>query len=146
MTTNTRPDASSWEDSLIADLRANGGRPSAGPLAGQPLLIMDSTGAVSGLPRRAILTYTRDGDHYIVAGTKGGAPTDPVWISNLRAHPDVRIEVNNETFAATATVIADGPERDRLWDHHATELPWFAPYPEKTGRVIPMVRLSPARA
>jgi deazaflavin-dependent oxidoreductase (nitroreductase family) len=140
------PDPSSWEDSLIADLRANGGRPSTGPLAGHPLLIMASTGAVSGLPRRAILTYTRDGDDYIVAGTKGGAPTDPVWVSNLRAHPEVSIEVNNETFAATATVIGDGPEQERLWAHHATELPWFAPYPEKSGRVIPMVRLSPTRA
>ncbi len=140
------PSASSWEDSLIEDLRANGGRPSTGPLAGHPLLIMTSIGAVSGLPRRAILTYTHDGDDYIVAGTKGGSPTDPAWVSNLRVHPEVTVEVNNETFAGTATVIGGGPERNRLWDHHVSELPWFGPYPEKAGRVIPIVRLSPTRA
>lgn len=130
-----------WEDNLIADLRANGGRPSSGPLAGHPLLIMHSIGAKSGEPRRAILTYTRDGDDLVVAGTKGGAPSDPVWVNNIRANGNVTLEVANETFPATATIV-DGPERDRLWDQHAAELPWFAPYPAKTGRVIPMIRLS----
>ena len=136
------PDWNSWEESLIADLRANGGRPSVGPLAGNPLLIMTSTGVKSGLSRRAILTYTRDNGDYIVAGTKGGAPTDPAWVANVRAHPAVRVEVGNDSFPATATVIASGPERDRLWGRHVEELPGFAPYPEKAGRVIPIVRLA----
>ena len=136
-------DAGSWEESLIADLRANGGRPSEGPLAGHPLLLMTSTGAVSGLARRAILTYSRDGDTYVVAGTKGGAPTDPAWVTNVRANPVVRLEIDNEVFPATADVIGDGPERDRLWEQHVRDLPWFAPYPEQSGRVIPMVRLTP---
>ncbi|MBI3747135.1 MAG: nitroreductase family deazaflavin-dependent oxidoreductase [Chloroflexi bacterium] len=136
------PDAGSWEESLIADLRANGGRPSEGPLAGHPLLLMTSTGAWSGLARRAILTYSRDGDAYVVAGTKGGAPTDPAWVANVRAHPVVRLEVDNESFAATADVVVEAPERDRLWQQHVHELPWFAPYAEQAGRVIPMVRLT----
>lgn len=140
---SSEPDPSSWEESLIADLRANGGRPSAGPLAGHPLLIMTSTGASSGLARRAILTYSRDGSDYIVAGTKGGAPTDPAWVANLRANPAVRIEVDNRSFTTAAEVITSGPERDRLWAQHVRDLPWFAPYPEQSGRVIPMVRLVP---
>jgi deazaflavin-dependent oxidoreductase (nitroreductase family) len=140
------PNASSnpWEDNLIADLRANGGRPSSGPLAGQPLLIMHSTGAKSGEPRRAILTYSRDGDDLVVAGTKSGAPVDPAWISNIRANGNVTLEVDNETFPAIAT-IAHGSKRDRLWERHVAELPWFAPYPETAGRLIPMVRLTPRR-
>ncbi|MBI2763535.1 MAG: nitroreductase family deazaflavin-dependent oxidoreductase [Chloroflexi bacterium] len=136
------PDSSSnpWEDDLIADLRANGGRPSAGPLAGHPLLIMQSTGAKSGEPRRAILTYTRDGDDFVVAGTKSGAPTDPLWVGNIRANGSITLEVANETFRATATIV-EGSERDRLWGQHVAELPWFAPYPEMAGRPIPMIRL-----
>jgi deazaflavin-dependent oxidoreductase (nitroreductase family) len=140
------PSANAWEDALIADIRANNGRPTSGPLAGHPLLVMMSTGAKSGQPRRAILTYTRDGDDYIVAGTKGGSPEDPLWVENVRVTPDVNVEIGTRTFPAIATVLADGAERDRLWDHHATELPWFAPYPAKTGRIIPMIRLSPAAA
>ena len=113
-----------------------------GPMAGSPLLVLMSTGAKSGLPRRAILTFTRDGDDYMVAGTKNGAPTDPAWVANVRAHPIVTVEAGGRAFSARAA-IATGPERDRLWDGHVTVLPAFAEYPKVTSRVIPMVRLAP---
>src|SRR5512135_2336880 len=102
----------SWEETLIADLRANGGRPSRGPLAGHPILLMWSTGATSGLERRAILTYSRDGEDLVVASASG-ADHDPAWIANVRKQPRVRLEVAGETFDATAAVEASGPERDR---------------------------------
>jgi deazaflavin-dependent oxidoreductase (nitroreductase family) len=135
--------ASTFEDELIADMRAHGGAVTAGPLMGHPLLIMTSHGARSGEPRRAILTYSRDGDDYVVAGTAGGSSSDPAWVRNVAAHPDVTIEIANRTFEAAATAVAHGPERDRLWEQHVASLPHFAAYPEQTGRVIPMVRLTP---
>jgi deazaflavin-dependent oxidoreductase (nitroreductase family) len=141
MTTETR-EASAWETALIDDLRANGGTPSQGPLAGHPIALMWSTGAKTGEPRRAILAYSRDGDAYVVAGTASGAPVDPNWVANVAQDANVELEVKNETFAATAEVLRDGPERDRLWEAHVAQLPWFAEYPGQTGgRVIPMVRL-----
>ena len=139
-TSESAPGADTWEEMLIADIRAHGGRPSTGPLAGHPLLFMLSTGAKSGKPRRAILTYSRDGDDYIVAGPAGGSPTDPAWVGNLRANPNVTVEVAGETYPAVATIY-DGVERERLWNHHVEELPWFAPYVEQAGRDIPMIRL-----
>lgn len=135
-------DTEAWENTLIAELRAHGGQVTQGPLAGHPLLIMTSIGAKSGEPRRAILTWSRDGDAYVVAGTNGGSPTEPLWLSNLRADPEVTIEVANRTFSARAELV-EGPERDGLWDAHVVALPWFAPYPETSGRVIPIVRLVP---
>ena len=66
-----RWDPSDWEENLIADLRAHGGRPSAGPLAGHPLLLMYSTGARSGERRRSILTYHR-------APLRRGRPGPPI--------------------------------------------------------------------
>jgi deazaflavin-dependent oxidoreductase (nitroreductase family) len=138
----TSADADDWEEALIADLRAHGGRPSAGPLAGNPLLLFYSTGAKSGLRRRSILTYSRDGGAIVVAGTKSGAPTDPSWIANVAAQPRVTLEVAGEVFDATATLYREGPERDRLWRHHVDELPWFGTYEEQvTTRIIPVVRL-----
>jgi deazaflavin-dependent oxidoreductase (nitroreductase family) len=136
------PDPSAWEDQLIAEMRANGGEVRSGPLAGHPLLIMTNTGARTGEPHRAILTFHRDAGDYVVAGTASGAPTDPAWVHNLEVHPDVTLEVRNEQIEATATIV-DGPERDRLWDDHVKALPWFADYPRQTGRVIPMARLTP---
>jgi deazaflavin-dependent oxidoreductase (nitroreductase family) len=139
-------DANSWEDQLIADMRANGGRPSQGPLAGEPLLILYTTGAKSGQRRRSIVNYHVEGDDYYVAGTKGGAPTNPSWIANIEANPDVTIEVANKELEASATVLT-GAERDRAWDEHVVNAPKFGEYPAKvTTRTIPMVRISPKGA
>ncbi len=135
-------DPAAFERGLIADMRANDGAVTTGPLADHPLLVMTSTGARTGAPRRAILTFTRSGPDYVVAGTKSGAPTDPAWLTNLRAHADVTIEAEGQTFQATA-VIVDAADRDQLWERHVAALPHFAEYPEQSGRVIPMVRLTP---
>lgn len=139
-------DTKAFEDVLIEDMRAHDGQVTSGPLAGHPLLVMTSRGARTGGERRAILTWHRDGDDYIVAGTAGGSPTTPAWVHNVEEHAGVALETENRTFDARATVIADGPERDRLWDDHVAQLPWFADYPRQTGRVIPMVRLTPIAA
>jgi deazaflavin-dependent oxidoreductase (nitroreductase family) len=138
-------EAGTWEDALIADMRAHDGAVTNGPLAGHPILIMVSKGAQTGEPRRAILTYSRDGDDYVVAGTAGGSPTTPSWVANVRSNPEVTVEIGNRTLDATASVV-EGPERDRLWDAHVERLPWFADYPAQSGRVIPMVRLTPKGA
>ena len=135
------PDAISFDDQVIADMREHAGQVTQGPLAGHPLLIMTSTGAKSGQPRRALLTWSRDGDDYVVAGTAGGSPVPPAWLANLQADPQVTIEVGNVPGPATATTVLEGPDRDRLWRQHVDALPWFAGYPEQTGRLIPMVRL-----
>jgi deazaflavin-dependent oxidoreductase (nitroreductase family) len=132
----------SFDDGIVADLRAHNGEVTTGPLKGHPILIMMSRGARSGEPRRALLTYSRDGDDYVVAGTAGGSPKDPAWLHNLRAHPEVDIEIGDDRFVARATPVIDGRERDRLWDQHVARLPHFAAYPAQTGRLIPMVRLA----
>ena len=138
----TDSDAAAFEDAMIADMRAHGGNVTSGPLAGEPLLIMTSKGARSGERRRAILNFSRDGEAYVVAGTAGGAPTDPAWKSNVAANADVTVEAEGRTFEATA-LVAKGADRDRLWDRHVATIPRFAAYPEQTGRTIPMVRLTP---
>ncbi len=134
-----------FEEDLIADIRSHGGEVTQGPLKGHPLLIMISEGAKSGDPRRAILTYSRDGDGYVVAGTAGGSKADPGWLHNVSANPEVTIEVNLDTMDATATTFTEGSERDRLWDQHVAALPHFVDYPAQTGRLIPMVKLTPKR-
>jgi len=134
-------DEQAWEEALIADVRTNGGRPSSGPLKGHPIIVMYSTGAKSGQRRRSILTISRDGDAYVVAGTAGGSHSTPAWVANLEAHPVVEFEFGDQTHGGRAEVLREGAERDRLWDQHVEQLPHFAAYPEQTGRVIPMARI-----
>ena len=137
-------DEQAWEQALIANMRENEGRPTFGPLEGHPLMLMQGRGAKSGEPRHAILTYSRDGEDYIVAGTAGGSTKPPAWVANMRAYPDVTLEIGHRSFPARATVVEDEAERQGLWDAHVAALPWFAAYPEQVQRPIPMIRLSAA--
>ena len=141
----SNPDAAGWEEQLIAEMRANDGEVKSGPLAGHPLLVMTNTGASSGKERRAILTFHLDQGDYVVAGTAGGAPVEPAWVHNVDVHPEVTVEARNEVFPASASIVTDRAERDRLWDQHVQALPWFGDYPSKTDRLIPMIRLTPKR-
>ncbi len=138
-------DPEAFENNMIADMRAHGGQVTQGPLAGHPLLVLTMTGARSGQPRRAILTYTRDNGDYIVAASAGGSPKDPVWLNNLRANPNVTIEAHTKTSSATARIVGDA-EQGPLWAAHVAELPHFAEYPKKAGRLIPIVRLTPQQS
>jgi deazaflavin-dependent oxidoreductase (nitroreductase family) len=135
--------ANAWEEQLIADVRANGGRPSSGPLEGHPLLLLYTVGAKSGERRRAILTYSRDGNDAIVAGTAGGSKTDPAWLSNIKANPEVEVELGNEVFKGTAE-IAEGAERERLWNAFVEMYPPGREYPGFTDRELPVVVLERA--
>jgi len=128
----------------MADMRAHAGQVTSGPMAGRSLLILTTTGARSGEPRTVIVTYTRDGDSYVVAGTKSGSPTHPAWFANLVAHPEVTVEAEGKAPVSARAVPAEGADRDALWNRHVEANPYFADYPGKTeGRLIPMIRLTP---
>ena len=136
-------DPAAFTKAVIADMREHGGKITGGPMAGRTLLVLTTTGAKTGEPRVAIVTYTRDGDAYAVAASKSGMPTNPAWFANLVAHPTVTIEAAGKTTEAKA-VVAEGADRDTLWNRHVEAHPEFADYPQKTGgRVIPMIRLIP---
>ncbi|HEY8816820.1 MAG TPA: nitroreductase/quinone reductase family protein [Candidatus Dormibacteraeota bacterium] len=123
-------DPAAFSRALIADIREHGGEVTAGPMAGRPLLILTTTGAKTRQPRVAVATYTRDGDAYVVAASKNGMPTNPAWFANLVANPTVTIEADGKTTQATA-VVAQGGDRDKLWDRHAQVHPGFANYSSK---------------
>ena len=134
-------DYAEWTKNLIADIRANG-LPTSGYFEGRAVMILTTTGAKSGEPREAVVSFSRDGDDYVVVGSKSGEPEDPAWFTNLVANPVVTVEADGLTFQASAKV-AEGADRDALWDRHAAEFPGFAEYPSKTDRIIPIARLTP---
>ena len=96
-------DYNEFNRQLIEEFRANGGKVS-GMFAGAPLLLLTTTGARSGQPRVAPLAYTTDNGRVVVIASKGGAPTHPDWFHNLRANPEVTVELGTETFPARATI------------------------------------------
>jgi len=137
-------DPAAFNKGVMADLRANGGKVTAGPMAGRTLLILTTTGAKTREPRTVIATMFRDGDSYVVAGTKSGSPRHPAWYTNLVAHPEVTVEAEGRPPVKAIAVPAEGADRDALWQRLVELNPYFADYPAKTeGRVIPMIRLTP---
>jgi deazaflavin-dependent oxidoreductase (nitroreductase family) len=134
-------DYADWTKNLIADIRANG-RPTSGYFEGRPVMVLTTTGARSGEPREAVVSFSRDGEDYVVVGSKSGEPDDPAWFKNLVANPTVTVEADGRKFQAKATV-AEGADREALWDGHVAEHPQFAEYPSKTTRIIPIARLKP---
>jgi deazaflavin-dependent oxidoreductase (nitroreductase family) len=133
-----------WTRMLMAQLRSGGGEITSGPLAGKPHLIMTSTGARSGQPREAVLSFVRDGEKYVVAGTFGGGPKDPAWVRNVTANPEVKVEAKGRTLQARAQVVTDEATYRRLWDALVESRPDFAAYPAKAGRKIPVITLEPS--
>jgi deazaflavin-dependent oxidoreductase (nitroreductase family) len=130
----------SFNERVIDDFRAHGGRITNGPFTGRSLLLLTTQGVKTGKERTSPLAYTADGDRFVVVASKGGAPSHPDWYRNLRANPRVTVEVGPEKFQARATV-AEGLERRRLFDRHAAKMPAFAEYEKKTTRTIPVVVL-----
>ena len=126
---------------IIEEFRANEGRV-GGIFEGSTLLLLHHVGARSGKDRINPLAYNRDGDRYVVFASKAGAPTNPDWYHNLKANPNVTIEVGTDTITAVAGE-ATGDERERLFAAQAERSPQFAEYQRKTDRVIPVMVLTP---
>ncbi|HKN54056.1 MAG TPA: nitroreductase family deazaflavin-dependent oxidoreductase [Amycolatopsis sp.] len=125
---------------IVDEFRANAGKV-GGMFEGKELLILHTVGAKSGKERLSPLAFARDGDRMVIAASKGGAPTNPAWYHNVVANPKVTVELGTETFEATATVIADRAERDRLYAKMIAFSEGFAEYEKKTTRVIPVIVL-----
>ncbi|HWF49628.1 MAG TPA: nitroreductase family deazaflavin-dependent oxidoreductase [Solirubrobacteraceae bacterium] len=134
--------ANDFNAHIIEEFRTNDGQV-GGPLANMPLVLLHHTGAKSGQSRVNPLAYLRDDGRYVIFASKAGAPTNPDWYHNLKAHPNTKIEVGTDTLDVTATE-ASGEERDRLFEKMAENSPQFGEYAEKTDRVIPVMVLTPA--
>src|SRR3954447_3995715 len=93
-----------WNAQIIEEFRTNGGHV-GGPFENIPLLLLHNTGARSGAHRINPVAYLEQDGRYYVFASNGGRPDHPGWYFNVRAHPDVTVEVGTRTFSATATVL-----------------------------------------
>ena len=116
------------------------------PLPGAPpSLLLHTVGAKTFKQRTNTLSYFPEGGHYYVVASKGGDPKAPGWYHNLKAKPDVEINIGPKRFAVTATpVTADDPDYPRLWAFvNEKNGDRYNAYQRKTSRKIPLVRLTP---
>lgn len=132
---------SDYNDAIIEEFRANGGRV-GGRWEGRDLLLLTTTGRKSGEPRTTPTVFTRSGDRLLVYASNGGAPDHPGWYLNLLADPRAVVEVGAERLDVVATVL-EGEERDREFAAQVARIPTFGEYEQRAGgRVIPVVALT----
>ena len=126
---------------IIDEFRANHGKV-GGRFEGRTLLLLHTLGAKSEKERINPVAYVRDDDRFVVIASKGGAPTNPDWYYNIIQNPQVTIEVGSEKHQAQA-VVAEEPERTRLYNKMVEVMPGFDDYRRRTTRVIPVILLTP---
>ncbi len=132
-----------WNASIIKQFRTNAGQV-GGYFTGKPVLLLHHTGAKSGTVRVNPLMYRKEGDNYAIFASKGGTPKNPDWFHNLKANPDAKVEVGNESLDVTARV-ADPEEREAIYKRQAEEYPQYGEYQQQTRRTIPVIVLEPKR-
>jgi deazaflavin-dependent oxidoreductase (nitroreductase family) len=112
-----------------------------------PIVLLTVRGARSGIERTVPLLYFNDGDDVILIASSYGRPKFPAWYYNLKANPDVRLEVKRRSAPYAAREV-EGADRDRLFDLGKQVYPGYSEYEQRTEGVrrIPVMRLSPVAA
>jgi deazaflavin-dependent oxidoreductase (nitroreductase family) len=135
---------SDFNAQIIDEFRANAGVV-GGHFEGKQLLLLHHIGRKSGQERVTPLVVAADGDAYLVCGSMGGAPADPVWVANIEAGSgETTIELGTDKVRAATTVIRpDGPEWQRVYGIWSANWPDSKEYETHTDRKFPIVRLVP---
>ena len=134
-----------FNENNIEEFRRNGGKV-GGQFEGFPLLLLTSTGAKSGEQRVNPVAYFDIDDKIYVVGSSAGRDRDPAWAFNIRAHPDVSVEIGSDAPRAVTARELPRDERDSVYAVVAERAPGFADYETLTDRVIPVFELVPDRA
>ncbi|MDP7549110.1 MAG: nitroreductase family deazaflavin-dependent oxidoreductase [Alphaproteobacteria bacterium] len=111
---------------------------------GLPCIIVTHMGNKTDAVRKIPLMRVAVDNNYVLVGSYGGRPENPVWVYNLRANPEVEIRDKTEVFKMRVREVTDDPERARLWDASAEAFPPYNEYQAKTSRRIPVFIAEPA--
>jgi deazaflavin-dependent oxidoreductase (nitroreductase family) len=136
---------SNWNQQVITEFRANGGRVGGG-FTGAPMVLVHHVGRKSGKEYVTPLVYLPkegdDGSIYIFA-SKAGAPAHPDWYHNLVEAGQTTVEVGTSTYPVTVTELS-GAQRDRVFAEQVQRMPGFGDYATKAAgsRTIPVLELT----
>jgi deazaflavin-dependent oxidoreductase (nitroreductase family) len=110
---------------------------------GMPCIIVTHTGNQTGAIRKIPLMRVKVGEAYVLVGSMGGQPKNPVWVYNLRANPAVEIRDRTVVTRMRVREVPEGEERERLWAAAVAAYPPYRDYQAKTTRRIPVFLAEP---
>jgi deazaflavin-dependent oxidoreductase (nitroreductase family) len=133
------PSTQAWVREQVERYEATGGR-EANTLrdTGIPIAIFWTRGARTGKVRKNGLMRVEHEGAYAMVGSQGGAPEDPAWVANLRAHPDqVTVQDGPEPWDGVAREVT-GEEKRQWWERAVAVYPEYERYQQRTDREIPV--------
>ena len=133
------PSTQAWVREQVERYEATGGR-EANTLrdTGIPIAIFWTRGAKTGKVRKNGLMRVEHEGAYAMVGSQGGAPKDPAWVANLRAHPDqVTVQDGPEPWDGVAREVT-GEEKRQWWERAVAVYPEYERYQQRTDRKIPV--------
>ncbi len=137
------PSTSDWAREQAEIYMASGGTRGA-ELKGKPVVLLTTVGARTGKLRKTPLMRVEHGGHYAVVASLGGAPQNPVWYHNIKAHPHVELQDGTANGDYEAREVF-GEEKATWWQRALEVWPDYADYQRKTDRDIPVFVLTPIR-
>ena len=138
------PPALDWVREQVDLYEGSGGTEGTTLLdTGLPCIIVTHVGNKTGAVRKIPLMRVKVENGYVLIGSMGGQPKNPVWVYNLRANPDVEIRDKTEVFKMRVREITDDQERERLWNASAEAYPPYNDYQANTSRKIPVFIAEP---
>ncbi|MBT3623226.1 MAG: nitroreductase family deazaflavin-dependent oxidoreductase [Gammaproteobacteria bacterium] len=138
------PPTLDWVRKQVEEYEASGGTRGTTLLdTGMPCIVVTHTGNQTGAIRKIPLMRVKVDKNYILVGSMGGQPKNPVWVYNLRANPSVEIRDETVVTAMTAREVTDEDERARLWKVCVEVFPPYGEYKAKTTRKIPVFVAEP---
>jgi deazaflavin-dependent oxidoreductase (nitroreductase family) len=123
--------------------RTNGAEGNTLRDTGLPVIIVTHTGNKTGAIRKTPLMRVKDGANYVLVGSTGGAPKNPVWVYNLRADPLVELRDLAVVRKMRVREVSDTAERERLWKAAVAAYPPYSEYQTRTTRIIPIFVAEP---
>ena len=139
------PSTRDWvRDQVELYERTNGAEGTTLRETGLPVIIVTNQGNKTGAVRKTPLMRVKDGDNYVLVGSQGGAPKNPVWVYNLRADGSVQIRDEADVYDMQVSEVFDDAERARLWALAVEAYPPYEEYQQRTTRKIPVFIAQPA--
>ena len=138
------PSTADWVREQVALYEGSGGADGTTLRdTGLPVIIVTNRGNRTGAIRKTPLMRVKDGNNYVLVGSRGGAPKNPVWVFNLRADGDVEIRDEADVYTMRVREIEEGEERARLWALAVAAFPPYEEYQGRTARRIPVFLAEP---
>ena len=133
LTGEYEPSTLDWARKNAEEIMASGGTQGM-QMRGMAVILLTTIGAKTGKIRKTPLMRVEHDGEYAIVASLGGAPKNPVWYYNVKAHPRVELQDGTVSGDYEAREVF-GDEKAAWWERAVAAYPDYADYQTKTAGV-----------